>query len=156
MWQQSGAHKLPNANTPQRQKPFASSDFGQGAREILTAVISVSIVGLALYMMFDTYRAAAKAAQLQQEFFSDQKDILRLALGFLGTVIGYYFGRVPAERHANTARDAAAKATESESRIKQLVRAGLDSIEQQRNAAGGGAAGDAVIQEINRLRATLS
>jgi hypothetical protein len=149
------ARKLPNANTPQRQQPFAPSDFGEGIREIVITVISLGIAGLALYMIFDTY-LAAKETLGQQEIFLKQKDILHLALGLLATVTGYYFGRVPAERHANTARDAAAKATESENRTKQLVRAGLDSIEQQRNAAGGGAAGDAVIQEINRLRATLS
>ena len=145
---------MPNANTPQRQQPFASSDFGEVIREIVITFISVGIAGLALFMIFDTYLVAK--ATLQQETFSNQKDILHLALGLLGTVTGYYFGRVPAEKHANTARDAAAKATESENRTKQLVRAGLDSIEQQRNAAGGGAAGDVVIQEINRLRATLS
>lgn len=145
---------MPNANTPQRQQPFASSDSGELIREIVITVISVGIAGLALCMIVATYLVARGA--VQQETFSNQKDILHLALGLLTIVTGYYFGRVPAEKHANTARDAAAKATESEYRTKQLVRAGLDLIEQQRIAAGDGAAGDAVIQEINRLRATLS
>lgn len=74
---------------------------------------------------------------MAQETYSKQRDIVLLTLGFLGTVTGYYLGRVPAEKQADIARDAAAKVKESENRLKQQVRAGLDSIQQQRTAAVG-------------------
>jgi hypothetical protein len=103
-------------------------------------------------MLGDTYLTAKASAKSTD--FATQKDILLLALGFLGTVTGYYLGRTPAERHADAARFAAAKATENEHKIRQHVRAGLDAIEQKRSAAGG-ATGDPLSEEINRLRAIL-
>jgi hypothetical protein len=132
-----------------------TSDFGRNVREVITGIISISIAGIALYILFDTYESAQKP-EVAQAIFSKQKDILLLALGFLGTVTGYYFGRVPAEKQADAARDAASKATESENRVKRQVREGLDSIAQHRTVAAGAGADDAVLQEINRLRATLS
>jgi hypothetical protein len=145
---------MENANTPTPPRCITSLDFGQNLREVVTAIISLGIVGITLYILLDTYISAHNSG-LSQETYSKQKDILLLTLGFLGTVTGYYLGRVPAEKQADVARDAAARARESESRLKQQVRAGLDSIQQQRSAAGGGAANDLITQEIDRLRAAL-
>ena len=133
-----------------------SSDFSQKVREVVTGVISIAIAGLALWMLYDTYIASKITTALPQEVFSRQKDILLLGITLLGTVTGYYLGRVPAEKQADVARDAAAKASQSESRIKQSIRAGLDSIDQKRTAAGGATPGDPVSQEIDRLRAILN
>jgi hypothetical protein len=135
-------------------QPTRTPDFSQNAREIVTGVISVGIAGLALWMLGDTY-VSSKATIFQDTVFSRQKDILLLGLTLLGTVTGYYLGRVPAEKHADAARDAAANAIENEKRVKQQVRLGLDSIEQKRSASGGGVTGDAIGEEINRLRELL-
>jgi hypothetical protein len=133
-----------------------SSDFSQKVREVITGVISIAIAGLALWMLYDTYATSKITTTAQQEVFSRQKDILLLGITLLGTVTGYYLGRVPAEKQADVARDAAAQAIKNESRIKETVRAGLESIDQKRTAAGGAAPGDAVSQEIERLRAILN
>jgi|SRR6516225_6235421 hypothetical protein len=143
---------LTNVTPSQPPAPTTACDYGQIIREGVTAVLSLGIALIALAMLVDTY-LTAKAPKGSTEF-ATQKDILLLALGFLGTVTGYYLGRVPAERHADTARSAAAKAIENEYKIRQHVRVGLDAIEQKRIAAGG-ATGDALSQEINRLRAIL-
>jgi hypothetical protein len=74
-----------------------------------------------LFFLFDSCYAVKTGANK----FADLKEVLAPALGLLGTVIGYYFGRVPAERHADTARDAAAAAHERELKVRQQVHAGL-------------------------------
>jgi hypothetical protein len=137
------------ATTGQRQ------DVGQLIREIVTAVISIVIAMLALWMLCKTFYFASQAgAEFDEKAFSREKDILLLALGFLGTVTGYYLGRVPAEKQADAARDAADKATQSENRTKQQVRTGLDQIVQQQNALGGGAP-NPVVQQLINLRSSI-
>jgi hypothetical protein len=69
-------------------------------------------------------------------------------------VTGYYFGRVPAERHADTARDAAKHAHEREQQVRQQVYEGLARIQRAHNATREGA-GDAVSDEIDRLCSRL-
>lgn len=68
-------------------------NWGQILRELVTTVISLLIVGLALLLLWDVYCGAKTTA----DTFDRQKEILSLALGLLGTVTGYYFGRVPAD-----------------------------------------------------------
>jgi hypothetical protein len=101
-------------------------NWGQVLRELVTTVISLLIVGLALFLLWDVYCGAKTTANTLDR----QKEILSLALGLLGTVTGYYFGRVPAERHADTARDAARRAHEREQKVRQQVYEGLARIQQ--------------------------
>jgi hypothetical protein len=117
-------------------------------REYIQAFISVPIVALALYLLGDAYFAVKSGPKA----YADLKDVLAPALGLLGTVIGYYFGRVPAERHADTARDAESAAKERELRIRQQVHAGLADI-QEKYSRGVGT--DAVNDAINLLRSSL-
>jgi hypothetical protein len=70
-------------------------------------------------------------------------------------VTGYYFGRAPAERHADTARDAARQAQEREQKVRQQVYDGLARIQQAHNATREGARLDAVSDEIDQLRSRL-
>ena len=125
-------------------------NWSQILRELVTTVISLLIVGLALLLLWDVYCGAKTTA----DTFDRQKEILSLALGLLGTVTGYYFGRVPAERHADTARAAARQAHERELKIRQLIYQGLARVQQAHNAARDGAP-DAVSDEINQLRLCL-
>jgi len=87
--------------------------------------------------------------------YSDLKEVVAPALGLLGTVIGYYFGRVPAERHADTARDAAIAAHQRELKVRQQVHAGLADIQQKHNGTKEGAGTDTVNEAINLLRSSL-
>ena len=98
-------------------------------KEIVAAVLALSIAGSALWMLIGTYNAAAQPilvdervldeaqrplleaqerARLEQR--SGQKDIMLVAIGLFGSVLGYYFGRVPAEHRAERAESAAAAA----------------------------------------------
>jgi hypothetical protein len=117
-------------------------------RECVQALISVPIVFLALYLLWDAYFAVKSGPKA----YADFKDVLAPALGLVGTVIGYYFGRVPAERHADTARDAENAAHERELKIRQQVHAGLADIQEKHNR---GVGTDAVNDAINLLRSSL-
>lgn len=104
--------------------PEPKYEWMAATREITTTVIALTILGISVYMMLSTFSAASD--------FSQMKDVLLYALPILGTVMGYYFGRVPAERRAEasdqragaaqiTAQNATAQATEVQNRTDQKL-----------------------------------
>ena len=82
-------------------------------KEITTTVIALVIVGITIWMFYHCFPSAGDfhPAKDQPSFDTDAytraKDILGFALGLFGTVTGYYFGRVPAEKQADAARHSA-------------------------------------------------
>ena len=58
----------------------------------MTAVLGIGIVAYTLYM---TYRALGMVGDATQ--MGNAKDLLTYLSGFAGVVVGYYFGRVPAD-----------------------------------------------------------
>jgi uncharacterized protein HemX len=90
-------------------------------REVVSAGISISILSVSLWMMADTYRSGrlavlseksdekqnAAEVKAKTEAFGRQKDLLLYALALMGTVTGYYLGRVPAELRAQQAQQTA-------------------------------------------------
>lgn len=90
-------------------------------REIVTAAIAIAILSVSIWMLADTYLASripiesAKTDEKQNaaeikaktEAYNRQKDVLLYALALLGTVTGYYLGRVPAEQRAQQAQQTA-------------------------------------------------
>jgi hypothetical protein len=80
----------------------------------MSAGVSIVIVAVALVMLcivffngIDRFPLVdGKPDSTYVDAFQRQKDILLIAMGLLGTVTGYYFGRVPAERGADAARAA--------------------------------------------------
>lgn len=162
-----------NGNPPAQNPPpaqtnvRASSEFGQNLREIVTALLSLAIAVACLYILLKTFNTAVGSAyklpdeQTKLDAYNRMKDVLLLALGFLGTVTGYYLGRVPAERQADAARnqadaarDAQKKAEHSEQQTRQNVRADLVDIKRQSGAAGG-ATPDPVQTKIDAMLAKL-
>src|SRR6266404_5893811 len=87
----------------------------QWFREIIAGTISLVILGIAATMLYNTYHYARDAPASSEpsmitsrkESYEQQKDIMLYALAFLGTVTGYYLGRVPAELHAQQAEKSA-------------------------------------------------
>ncbi len=90
-------------------------------REIVAAVIAIAILSLSIWMLADTYLASripiessktdekqnAAEIKAKTETYNRQKDVLLYALALLGTVTGYYLGRVPAEQRAQQAQQTA-------------------------------------------------
>jgi membrane protein YqaA with SNARE-associated domain len=85
--------------------------------EVFTVVLSAVILGLTAWMMARTFASSAatfsgdeKLAALQKDAYERQKDIMLYGMALLGTVTGYYLGRIPAERRADSAQRSADKA----------------------------------------------
>jgi hypothetical protein len=87
----------------------------QWFREIVTAGIGLVVLALTATMLYGTWQFARTPqtgadAAAQKEAYDRQKDLMLYALSLLGTVTGYYLGRVPAELHAQQAQRAATSA----------------------------------------------
>ncbi len=107
-------------------------------KECLSAVISLVILGLAAKMALSVFSAAPVLGQGGVEGFNRQKDIMMLVLGFLTTVTGYYFGRIPAEwraqkaeQSASNSQEQAAKAREDKARAVEGVQHAKNTLDQQ-------------------------
>jgi len=77
----------------------------QWFKEAVTAMLGLIIVGYTLVMGWRVFSFVGDPQKM-----SDAKDILMLMLGLAGVVIGYYFGRGPADArtiHAQQQADAA-------------------------------------------------
>jgi len=58
----------------------------------VTAVLGVGIVAYTLYMTYRAFGMVGDATRM-----GNAKDLLTYLSGFAGVVVGYYFGRVPAD-----------------------------------------------------------
>ena len=98
----------------------------EGLREVVSALLSAAIALAAMYMLWRTFGVAGEPIPLVDgkpnpgltDAYQRQKDILLIAMGLLGTVTGYYFGRVPAERGADAARQAQKTAEKSANEVR--------------------------------------
>ena len=64
----------------------------QWLKELVTAVLGIGIVVYTLYMTGRAFDMAGDPTRM-----GDAKDLLTFLSGFAGLVVGYYFGRVPAD-----------------------------------------------------------
>lgn len=83
-------------------------------KEILTAVIALAIVTTLIAFLWRGFNEGDKLGD-------NQKYIIGLALSLAGTVTGYYFGRVPAEKRAETAEKAETKAKDDKAKADARV-----------------------------------
>jgi hypothetical protein len=88
----------PSANPPSKFPEF---------KEVVTALIALAIVTTLIVFLWDAFFYKYK------DLTEIQKYIIGIAISLAGTVTGYYFGRVPAEKHADTAQRAADTAQEA-------------------------------------------
>src|SRR5215467_14409303 len=99
-----------NSQKAQSTTVTSEATLLQWFREGMTAAISIVILWLTAITLYSTWNTASivqvedgkKAAQ--KEAYERQKDIMLYAVALLGTVTGYYLGRVPAELHAQQAQ----------------------------------------------------
>jgi hypothetical protein len=90
-------------------------------------LLAFVVLVLTAWMLIQTYGTATSP---NIEGFNRQKDILLYPLSLLGTVMGYYFGRVPAElraKHAETTAHASQKTlTETQDKLTSATTEALD------------------------------
>lgn len=97
--------------------------------EGITATLAVVISAMALWMLGRTFLAGAvpfggPEAEQMKAAYDRQKDVMQYGLALLGTVTGYYLGRVPAERRAESAQQSSEKAqATAQSAQKEVVAA---------------------------------
>lgn len=103
--------------------------------ETIAATVSVVLLFVAVWMIVRTFEGGAatfetedKKALAQKESYERQKDIMLYGLALLGTVTGYYLGRVPAERRADAAQQAAVVSQRSEATARQDATVAQDKV----------------------------
>jgi hypothetical protein len=109
----------------------------EGLREVVSALLTAAIAIAAMYMLWRTFGVAGAPIPLVDgkpnptlaDAYQRQKDILLIAMGLLGTVTGYYFGRVPAERGADAARQAQKTAEKSANEVRDAGAAAAGKFE---------------------------
>lgn len=73
-------------------------------KEVVSAGLGLLIVGATVCMAFVAFSSDAQG-------FANAKEVLTLMYGLAGVVLGYYFGRIPADARAVQAQDQADAAT---------------------------------------------
>jgi hypothetical protein len=74
-------------------------------KELIAASLAIAIVGVTLCLLWSMY---AKAPEKDKTAWEQRSQVIQVLLALAGTVTGYYFGRIPAERAAASANQAAA------------------------------------------------
>jgi hypothetical protein len=148
---------MPNEPSPSTSTPTSSvatvstrdgCNVGQILRETVTALIALAIAFVALRLLWDVHGVLKMG---KPDNYEQHKELLLLALGLLGTVTGYYFGRVPAERHADAARDAAKAAQKREQDVRSKVHMEAAHIRRKHNETQGATPADEVNTALDRL-----
>jgi hypothetical protein len=140
--------------TPSTPRTLKVPDFD--FKEIITAGIALAIVATLIVLL---WRGFALGGGLGD----NQKYILGIALSLAGTVTGYYFGRVPAEKRADTAeraeneaKDAKAKAEVKVSDARRTVERVLSGPAAFKTDLTPDPTGGTARQELEALRQRLS
>jgi len=132
----------------------------QAFKEVVTAVMGLVVVIFTLWLAWTALSYSANDTMM-----SNVKDIMLLVLGLAGIVIGYYFGRVPADARAAQAaheavqanaqaQEVTARATTAADQIDSiLARAGASGSLTARS--GGQQNGTDTADELRHLRDTL-
>jgi hypothetical protein len=95
----------------------------QAFKEIITAALGLLVVIYTVTMAAKVFTYVG-----EEEKISDAKDILLLVMGLAGVVIGYYFGRVPADARAAQAQEQANTATAQAQQIGADARVNADQL----------------------------
>ncbi len=128
----------------------------QAFKEGITALMGLAVV---IFTLWIAYASLAYTANREQ--MSNAKDILLLVMGLTGVVIGYYFGRIPADARATQANQKADAATAG---VAVAANAVDEIIAKQAAAGASGAVGKGLpdetdnagqIEELRRVRDSL-
>lgn len=95
---------------PPPPAPTPPGNENWALKEVVGSLLSLAIMIVTLGFLVCMFRADANVADT---VWQHQTSILATAVSLAGTVTGYYFGRLPAERAAATAQQAATSAQQS-------------------------------------------
>ena len=117
----------------------------ESLKEVMCAVIGALILAGAALMVHEIYQEAGRSGPaFVAEAYQRHTQILNLVLAFAGTVVGYYFGRVPAEKLAASAQAQAKEsatregaAVQAQERLKDGIRGAKGDLSGALPPAGG-------------------
>lgn len=137
--------KVPNPE--ERPQPKERSEL----KEWVAAILSFAIVGLTLYVLFTMF----DAPDMAKEQWERKSAMMQIAVSFTGAVIGYYFGRLPAEKAAAAAQQNANQATANEGRIRAKVAEVRRQISTMTPIGGGAETAEAYRTRVTQVLNTL-
>jgi hypothetical protein len=124
--QGAGAMDNPDTNAPTATRSQWTPDvILQAFKEIVTAVLGLMLVGWTVFLTHRTFNYVGDPAKV-----ADAKDVLMLALGLAGVVVGYYFGRVPADMRATQAQQQANTASANAEQVRSQAHQTATQIDQ--------------------------
>src|SRR5260370_25179286 len=91
--------------------------------EIVCAAMGLLLIAYTVYMVNNVLGMVGNTPKL-----NDAKDLLLLLLSLTGVVLGYYFGRVPADARASQALKQATVATAHSYEISDIAKGVSDQI----------------------------
>lgn len=122
---------LPIMNPPPPPAPTPPGNENWALKEVVGSLLSIAIMTFTLGFMAIMFLASAT---VEDKLWQHQTSILAMALSLAGTVTGYYFGRLPAERAASAAQQALTSAQQNlggATAIAQQASANASSIRAQ-------------------------
>ncbi|MEI7434776.1 MAG: hypothetical protein WCJ93_11050 [Methanomicrobiales archaeon] len=76
-------------------------------KEVITAMIGLAIIAFTLWFLLKVFGVIGVPTEIEEA-----KNLLTMMMGLTGVVVGYYFGRAPADAQATNANIQAAKAND--------------------------------------------
>src|ERR1043165_3874056 len=131
-----------SAEVTPRTTPAVTPQPRSELKEWVAAILSFALVGFTLYFLWVMFGGPA----VDNEQWERKSAMLQIAVSFTGAVIGYYFGRLPAEKAAASAQQHANLASANENRLRSQVA----EVRKQLSTPTGGGAGET--PETYRLR----
>jgi uncharacterized membrane protein len=118
-------------------------------RELLAAIITLVLLGVAVYLW-----TQMTSPTVDDAAFARFKEVLQSVSPLLGTAIGYYLGRISAERSADQAQKSAQKTLQNAAEANAAAQRAIDEAESAlaRNDPG---AMDGARQSLTQARHTL-
>lgn len=119
----------------------------QAFKEIITAILGVSVVVFTLILANSTYTNIITSTDPTK--VSGMKDILLLVMGLSGVVIGYYFGRIPSDARAAQAQEQVNVVAAQAAQAQQQARAA--SVQAERVGTRAALLAEQVQWTVNRM-----
>lgn len=126
----ASSRSVPDGAAPR----WTPEQWFQLLRELVTSALAIVIVVSTVAFAWHSSTLVGDATQ-----FAAAKDLLIVLVGLAGVVVGYYFGRVPADARAAQAQESSLAAAASAGRIAAKARAVADQVEDALGAARGAA-----------------